>query len=380
MEHAASAVAIAGDSIPTAVATETRSRALLRLAYGAALGIHAVTSMATSGGGGGLRVYYGGARSGDRGGPSVKVARLREHFAEHPWRYNLVYCLSGAVPLPGWVIGLLKRRGVPLVHNQNGVYYPAWFGGDWRGHNARMAHSYHAADHVFWQSEFCRRAADRFLGVRRGPGEVLYNAVDTTRFIPAARRQTGGRFTFLVTGGFDTHLYYRIASTLAGLREAVRGGLDAQLRIAGWTTPAVAVRTREDAARLGLGARVELLGPYSQAQAPEIYGAADAYVMTKHLDPCPNAVLEALSCGLPVVYGASGGVPELVGEAGAGVPVAEDWEQVRLPDAAELGKAMLLVAGRRDELSVAARQRAVARFDIAPWIARHRAVFEALVA
>ena len=32
-----------------------------------------------------------------------------------------------------------------------------------------------------------------------------------------------------------------------------------------------------------------------------------------HNDPCPNTVLEALSCALPVVYSNTGGVPELVG-------------------------------------------------------------------
>ena len=33
-------------------------------------------------------------------------------------------------------------------------------------------------------------------------------------------------------------------------------------------------------------------------------------------DPCSNALLEALASGLPVVFRASGGHPELVGDAG----------------------------------------------------------------
>lgn len=354
--------------------------ALLRLAHGSALGAHALASLATSGARGAPRVFYGGARAGDRGGPLVKIRRLQAHFAEHRWRYNIVYCLSGAPPLPGWALSLMKRRGIALVHNQDGVYYPAWYGGDWQRQNARMARSYHAANHVFWQSEFCRRCADRFLGERRGAGEVLHNAVDTAVFSPAPGGGVRHGFVFLATGGFPAHLYYRIGSTLEGLAAAVRGGLDARLRVAGWTTPAVAQRVRDHAAKRGLASRVELLGPYTQAQAPDIYRAADAYVMTKHLDPCPNTVLEALACGLPIVYGASGGVPELVGEAGVGVPVDEDWDQPRVPDANALGQAMLAVAAQRDGLAALARRRAVERFDMAPWIARHRAVFEALTA
>ena len=42
-----------------------------------------------------------------------------------------------------------------------------------------MAFLYHQADYVFWQSNFCKLSANKFLGKRIGPGEVLYNAVDT---------------------------------------------------------------------------------------------------------------------------------------------------------------------------------------------------------
>jgi glycosyltransferase involved in cell wall biosynthesis len=353
---------------------------LLRLVHGGAVGAQVLASLATAGGRGGPRVFYGGARAGDRGGPQVKAARLRQHFAEHRWAYNLLYTLSGAPPLPGWALALLRRRGIAHVHNQDGVYYAAWYDGDWRAANARMARTYHAADHVFWQSEFCRRCADRFLGERRGAGEILYNAVDTARFAPAPAPRRDGPFVFLATGGFAPHLYYRVASTLEGFATAVARGLDARLRLAGWMTPAVAARTRAQAEALGLAGRVELAGPYRQTEAPEVYRQADAYVTTVYQDVCPNAVLEALACGLPVVYGASGGTPELVGEAGIGVPVEDDWTQVHVPDGRALGEAMFEVVSRRDSLAGLARQRAAERFDIGPWIARHRAVFEALTA
>jgi len=42
----------------------------------------------------------------------------------------------------------------------------------------------------------------------------------------------------------------------------------------------------------------------------------DVFVAASRNDPCSNALLEALACGLPAVYRDSGGHPELVGEAG----------------------------------------------------------------
>lgn len=328
-----------------------------------------------------LSVYYGGARSGDVGGPLVKVTRLREYFPEARWGYNLVYLLSNAPYLPGFALQLLQRRGVPIVHNQNGVFYAGWYSGDWRAQNRTMARSYHAADWVFYQSDFCRRAADRFLGARDKPGEVLYNAVDTRRFTPVepGERRPGKAFQFLVTGKIGNHLYYRLESTIAGLSLARAAGLDAHLAVAGWIEGGALQRARDLSNELKIGDHVTFSGPYTQQDAPGIYRAADAYVMTKHNDPCPNSVIEALASGLPVIYSSTGGSPELVGsDAGVALPCAEDWERPHAPSAADVAQGMLAVAANHEVMSAAARRRAVERFDIAPWIARHRAVFEQL--
>ena len=54
----------------------------------------------------------------------------------------------------------------------------------------------------------------------------------------------------------------------------------------------------------------------------------DVYLAASRDDPCSNALLEALACGLPAAYLDSGGHPELVGEGGVPFRSAED-----VPDA-----------------------------------------------
>lgn len=356
------------------------SSGLIRAAYRLANGASALASLAAPIGHTDVRVFYGGARSGDGGGPLVKARLLKTHFPEARFGFSLVYLLSNALYLPDAVIGGIRRRGIPIVLNQNGVYYPAWYSSGWERENERMAAAYHRASHVFWQSEFCRRCADRFLGKREGPGEILFNATDTERFTPSPRERKAEPFVLLVTGKIGRSTAYRLDSSIDGVAAARKGGLDVVLRIAGGIDPQVEAEMRAKAVALGLSDAIFFIGQYSGRDAPALYQAADAYLMTKHNDPCPNVVIEALASGLPVLYSASGGVPEMVGPAaGVGLPVEESFERNFAPSAQAIAAGIERIMNDRQPMALAARQRAVERLGLRDWIARHSAVFQQLV-
>jgi glycosyltransferase involved in cell wall biosynthesis len=324
-------------------------------------------------------VFYGGARAGDLGGPLVKLRHLQRRFPNRPLGFSLVYLLSNALYLPGRVIDAVGRRGVPIVLNQNGVFYPAWYPHGWERENARMARVHAAASHVLYQSEFCRRAAERFLGARAGDSEILYNAVDTAAFVPAPPG-SARPFTFLITGKIGAAVAYRLTSSVAGLAAARKGGLDVRLRIAGPVAGEAQRAALALADRLGIADALAFTGPYGEADARAVYQAADAYLTTKHNDPCPNAVIEALACGLPVLYSESGGVPELVGtEAGVALAVEATFAETPVPDASAIAAGMAEIMAGRDRMAAAARARAVARFDLGAWLNRHAALFAAIL-
>jgi glycosyltransferase involved in cell wall biosynthesis len=212
---------------------------------------------------------------------------------------------------------------------------------------------------------------------------VLYNPVDTARFVPHERSRSRSVKTLLLGGSPDA--WYRVDSAIRTLAALVNRGINAQLLITGrlrWLKDPGACRRQAEALLddLGLRERVEFLGAYTQEQAPAIYQRADLLLHTKYNDPCPTVVIEALSSGLPVAYSASGGVPELVGtEAGVGVAVERSWEKDIPADPARLADAVESILGDLARLSAAARQRAVDRFDTRHWLARHAGVFEQLV-
>jgi glycosyltransferase involved in cell wall biosynthesis len=60
------------------------------------------------------------------------------------------------------------------------------------------------------------------------------------------------------------------------------------------------------------------LPPVGSEELASLLRRQDVFIAASYDDPCSNSVLEALACGLPVVYRRSGGHPELVGEAGLG--------------------------------------------------------------
>jgi glycosyltransferase involved in cell wall biosynthesis len=64
---------------------------------------------------------------------------------------------------------------------------------------------------------------------------------------------------------------------------------------------------------------VKIIEALPQEKLADIYRSNDVFLHAAEDDPCPNVVLEALSCGLPMIYNTTGGTPEL--SEGYGLPL-----------------------------------------------------------
>jgi glycosyltransferase involved in cell wall biosynthesis len=62
--------------------------------------------------------------------------------------------------------------------------------------------------------------------------------------------------------------------------------------------------------------RIEYIPPQPSERLAEILREHDTFITASVNDPCSNALIEALHCGLPSVARNDGGHPEIVGEAG----------------------------------------------------------------
>jgi glycosyltransferase involved in cell wall biosynthesis len=323
----------------------------------------------------GTRVFYGHDRVPADGEPVAggtgKFQRLALRFPNSPADFSLLYLGSTWLPRDARpLLAYARRRRIPVVVNQSGVAYPGWAGSDAERINRDFRRALHAADHVLYQSEFCKRSADEFLGEPGGTWEVLYNAVDVGHFAPEATRPDPDSPVLLLAG--DQTQAYRVEVALHTLVHLP----EAHLIVTGRLVSDAHALARE----LGVADRVDVTGRYAQRDAPALYRRADVLLHTKVQDPCPTAVIEAMACGLPVVYPASGGTVELVGdEAGIGIPHPVGWERDEPPPSEAFAAAVRRVLAERERYADAARERAVDRFALEPWLERHAQLFDELL-
>ena len=112
-----------------------------------------------------------------------------------------------------------------------------------------------------------------------------------------------------------------------------------------------------------------------RADVPAILNASDLFVLSSRWEGNPMSVMEALAAGLPVVSTAVGGVPELVCEGETGLLVPSE-------DAGALAQALQALVddpAQRQAMGDAARQRAVARFDIRHTVRGYEQLYETLL-
>lgn len=311
-------------------------------------------------------------------GGRVKLIALAEVFPEQT-RANILYLVSSALPsnYRYWINRAIHKK-IPIVLNQNGVATPGWAGEKTDEINAPLKWTLERANTVIYQSEFCKRSADRFLGFAKGPTFIAYNAVNLAQFSPEPRPP--GRPLTILLGG-SQYQRYRVTSALEAFALVAKSIPEAKLLISGkidWQNdPALSTReVLELACQLKIENQVQLTGPFLQSEAPALYRQADILLHTKYNDPCPTAVIEALACGLGVVHSMSGGLPELVDPScGVGLPVVQSYETDHSPSAEVWAGALISTAERLSDIRISARKVAEAQFGMDHWLKVHRSVF-----
>jgi len=202
---------------------------------------------------------------------------------------------------------------------------------------------------VICNSRMVRDEIRAHFGVPEAKLHVIYNGIDLEAFHPrlrdahrsALRRKLGipdQAFVHLFVGaGFERKGVFRLIEAFALSRQR-----DAHLVIVGQDKKRTRAEQRVNSR--GIASRVHFAG--AQEDVRPWYGVADSFVLPSLYDPFPNAALEAMACGLPVITTPQCGTAELVDEGMNGYVVdalavdalADRLARMDVPIAHEMGR------------------------------------------
>jgi len=274
-----------------------------------------------------------------------------------------------------------RRRGVRIVQRLNGMnwIHRRRFTGVRHFlrseiNNTILAHiRRNIADRIVYQSNFARTWWQTVYRSVAAPGTVIYNAVDLGQFTPQGDHQRpDGRFRLLLVeghlgGGNEMGLNNSVALAEMLQQESSRM---VELMVVGDVPKRL--RARLDSR---LSNRITWAGVVSRDAIPAIDRSAHVLFSADLNAACPNSVIEALACGLPVVSYATGSVPELLeGQAGLVVPWGSNFWKLEPPDIPPLAKAAMQIFTEQPRFRTAARARAEAAFDLDTMVERYLAV------
>ena len=225
---------------------------------------------------------------------------------------------------------------------------------------------------VICNSRMVRDDIARRFGVADDKLHVIYSGVDLEAFHPRLREERGLALREKVGAGDTVPVILFVGSgyerkglpvLLHAFSRMQRS--DARLWVVGRDKHESLMRKL--AQTLGVDQRVLFLG--EQADVKPFYGAADVFALPTQYDPFPNAALEALACGLPLVTTPTCGAAELV--------TADNGRVVAAGDVGALAASLDALCGRASAMRDAAR-RSVEHLELSAMAAQLMALYSRL--
>ncbi len=283
--------------------------------------------------------------------------------------YDAILVIGGTRNLAG--IWRAKQRGVRVVQRLDGMNWihrkkrTGWrhfIRAEYGNFILSLIRS-RLADQIIYQSEFSHQWWEREYGKTPIPWAVVLNGVDLQRYNPVGEGDPPEDYDRILVvegalgGGYETgleiaiHMVERLGNSY---------NRKVELAVVGRVTPAL---EQEWTSKTAI--QVKFTGQVPSELIPEIDRSAHVQYAADLNPACPNSVIEALACGLPVASFDTGGLPEIVTEgAGQLVPYGGDPWKLDPPDIDGLAKAVVSILEDQAGYRAAARRRAENAFGL----------------
>ena len=196
------------------------------------------------------------------------------------------------------------------------------------GRKEKLVRLFQQIDLVHCVSQEMLSRMVRDFGLNEVKGFVNRPAIDREKFGFRNEKIPKHKTIVISTGRLEYVKGFVFA--FLGIQRLVKEGIDVEYRIVGGGTEEEYLRFLIQ--RLGLENSIKLLGPLSPDNVGLELAAADIYLSSSLSEGISNAVLEAMSIGLPVISTNVGGMPEVIEDGIAGLLV-EPYAPEQIADA-----------------------------------------------
>lgn len=249
-----------------------------------------------------------------------------------------------------------RLDGINWVHRKRNTGLKHFLRAEYGNVILRLIRS-QVATRILYQSDFSKTWWEDWFGKTPVASTVVRNGVDLDVYSPDGPHQRPSERSRLLVvegslgGGYDMGLdnAIRLAETLE-----VEHGFPMELMVVGKISA-------EHRTRVQAGSKTPILwaGSVSRQQIPAIDRSAHLLFSADINAACPNSVIEALACGLPVVGFDTGALNELVASgAGRLVPYGADVWKLEPPDIPALAQAAVEILREQERFRKAAREQA----------------------
>jgi glycosyltransferase involved in cell wall biosynthesis len=279
--------------------------------------------------------------------------------------FDALLVIAGTRFLPA--LQRARRRGIRVVQRLDGINWVQRV--KWSGVKYSVRAEYgnfmlslirnRFADRVIYQSQFIRQWWEDWYGVAKAPASVIINGVDLNAYTHDGEheRPTDTYRMLLLEGslarGLNSGLFHAVS-----VAEKMSAKYPMEVVVAGVVDEATQHKLQSKVP-------VKFLGTVPRADIPKLARSSHMMYCAEVNPPCPNSVIEALSCGLPVIGFDSGSLKELVtDDAGCIVPYGANPWKLETPNIEELASSAGDVLEKQNQFRAAARRRAESAFGL----------------
>jgi glycosyltransferase involved in cell wall biosynthesis len=221
-----------------------------------------------------------------------------------------------------WLANLTIWPVAPLIFSFHGVAEAKPLPWRWRIMSQILARF---TNQVFTVSQGSKRFLTDHVGLTQKQVTVIPNGVDTKRFCPLVK--TSDRQEFVIgTLGSLTPVKNQ-ALLMRACHRLIEQGINLRLEIAGEGSEKSAL---EQLIRdLGVSEKIQLIG--GVIDTPSFLQNLDIFALPSDSEAHPNALSEAMACGLPCIASAVGGIPEILDQGQAGL-IFEPADEIGLAE------------------------------------------------